>query len=189
MKRYVALTIATLVLVSAASFAQVTLSIGQANLHSGKVGLGLDGITGSPNILLKYFFTDRVAAQAIFGFDIYSPGGDAIAGRTKVNGVTVRGGASLLYHITQDQVTPYIGGEFVYQTSKAAGFYITVPDPKQTLTMSGVFGAEYFISERFSIGIREALGLSIYLSRNVPHEETDTEFATETLMTGRFYFN
>jgi hypothetical protein len=45
------------------SSAQVTVSLGQANLHAGKTGLGIDGITGSPNLLL--IFLHRPACRPV----------------------------------------------------------------------------------------------------------------------------
>ena len=178
-----------LIVASSGSFAQLTLSLGNANLHPGKVGLGIDGIAGSPNLLLKVFLSNQVAGQVILGLSVDSPGGSAPNGYTKVTGTELRGGLSLLYHITNDQVSPYIGVEGVYQTRKDAGFYLVGPDAKNSLMVGAVLGAEYFIIERFSLGIKHALGVDVELKRDVPREETDIKFATSTLMTGRFYFN
>jgi hypothetical protein len=173
---------------ASAGLAQVTLNIGP-NLHAGKVGLGLDGITGSPNLLMKYFFTNRLAGELIAGIAIDAPGGDAAAGQTKVTGTTLRGGVGLLYHLMEEQVSPYVGVEALFQTDKQAGFYTQAPDAKRTVTAAVVLGGEYFMNERFSFGIKHSLGAEFGLKRDVPRESTNVKFATSTLVTGRFYFN
>ena len=171
------------------SDAQVTVSLGNANLHPGKIGLGLDGLSGSPNLLLKYFFTSQIAGQLIVGFDIDSHGGSAPAGEKKITGTTFRGGISILYHMTHDQVSPYIGGEGVFQTKKDGGFFITELDAKNSVVGSVVMGAEYFMNERFTLGIKLNLGCAVALKRDIPKEDTNTQFNTSTLLTGRFYLN
>jgi hypothetical protein len=157
--------------------------------HSGKIGLGLDGITGSPNLLMKYFVNNQLAFQVIVGVDLAQSGGDAPAGTTKETGLTVRGGLSLLYHLMQSQVSPYVGIEGVFQYDKPGGFFTVVPDPKNSVIASAVLGGEYFINERFSVGIKHNLGVTIELKRDVPPESSTLMFNTSTLMTGRFYFN
>jgi len=176
------------VLAVSACFAQVTLNIGP-NLHAGKIGLGLDGITGSPNLLMKYFFNNQLAGELIVGAAIDSRGGDAPAGQTKVTGKTFRGGVGILYHLLQEQVSPYLGVEALFENDKPAGFYTEEPDAKNTVTAALVLGGEYFMNERFSLGIKQSLGVEFGLKRDVPKESTDTKFSTSTLVTGRFYFN
>lgn len=158
-------------------------------LHSGKIGLGLDGVTGSPNLLLKYFFNNQLALQAIVGLDMDFPGGSAPSGQTKVNGITVRGGLSVVVHLTPEQVSPYVGVEGVYQYDKQGGFYNVVPDPKNSIVGGLLAGAEYFINERFTIGIRQSVGVQVLLKRDLPMEETELKLSTSTLLSGRFYFN
>jgi hypothetical protein len=187
MKRSLA-TIAALLVISAAGFAQISLNIGP-NLHAGKTGLGLDGITGSPNLLLKYFFNNQLAGQIVAGFDLDSPGGDAPAGQKKVTGTTLRGGLAVLYHLTQDQVSPYLGFEGIFQSEMPGGFYVNEPDRKNSIIVAAVLGGEYFMNEKFSLGIKHSLGAEIRLKRDRPQEETDLRFSTSTLVTGRFYFN
>ena len=171
------------------SYAQDSLRSKFAYIHSGKIGLGIDGITGSPNILMKYFFNNQFAMQILVGVDIDIPGGVTLSGFTKVNGVTLRGGFSLLLHLTQDQVSPYVGVEGVFQRAQSGGFYIDVPDPKNSFFASALVGGEFFINERFTIGIKGNLGVNVLLKRDTPSEDTDIKFATSTLVTGRFYFN
>jgi hypothetical protein len=177
-----------LALAAALAPGQVTLNIGP-NLHGGKIGLGLDGITGSPNLLVKYFFTSRLAGEALAGFAVESPGGDTPAGQTKVTGITFRGGLGILYHLLEEQVSPYVGVEILFQSDKPAGFYTQVPDPKNTVMTALVLGGEYFMNERFSFGIKQALGAEFDLARDTPSEPTNKRLATSTLVTGRFYFN
>jgi len=158
-------------------------------LHAGKIGLGLDGITGSTNLLMKYFLNNQLALQLIAGLDLDQPGGDAPSGTSKETGMTLRGGLSLLYHLTQSQVSPYVGVEGIFQYDKPGGFLTVVPDPINTVMASGVLGGEYFINERFTVGIKHNLGVTIQLKRDVPKENSNLKFDTSTLMTGRFYFN
>lgn len=158
-------------------------------LHAGKIGLGLDGVTGSPNLLLKYFFNNQLAMQAIVGLDMDFPGGSAPSGQTKVNGITLRGGLSMLVHLTPEQVSPYVGVEGVFQYDKQSGFYNVVPDPKNSIFGDLLAGAEYFINERFTIGIKQSVGVQVLLKRDLPKEETELKLNTSTLLSGRFYFN
>lgn len=187
MKRALIL-VTTVLIISTAAFPQISLNLGP-NLHAGKIGLGLDGITGSPNLLLKYFFNNQLAGQVIFGFDLDSPGGDAPAGQKKVTGTTFRGGMAFLYHLTQDQVSPYLGVEGIFQSEMPGGFYLNEPDRKNSMIVAAVLGGEYFMNEKFSLGIKHSLGAEIRMKRDRPKEETDLRFSTSTLVTGRFYFN
>jgi hypothetical protein len=171
------------------SVSQDTLRSRPVYLHSGKIGLGLDGITGSPNLLVKYFINNQLALQAIAGMDIDSLGGSAPPGYTRVTGLTVRGGLSVLFHLTQTQLSPYLGIEGVFQYQKQAGTFLIPPDPKNSIIGSCVFGGEFFLNEQFTLGIKQTLGANIRLKRDLPKEETVVMFNTSTLMTGRFYFN
>jgi hypothetical protein len=175
-----------LILFSSLSLAQPAVP---ATLHPGKIGLGLDGITGSPNLLLKYFFNNQFAGQVIVGFDLEVPGATAPAGQTKVNGLTLRGGVSLIYHLMKEQVSPFVGVEGVFQTAKQGGIYTTAPDPKNSIMGGFVFGAEYFLHEKFSLGFKQTLGVDVQLKRDIPKEDTNLSFALSTLFIGRFYFN
>lgn len=181
--------IITCVVILQYSQAQDSLRTKPSYLHSGKIGLGLDGITGSPNLLLKYFFNNQLAMQVIVGMELDVPGGSPPLGYTKVTGLTVRGGVGILLHLTQDQVSPYVGIEGIFQYAKSGGFYLEVEDPKNSILASGVFGAEFFLNERFSVGIKQNLGIDVRLKRDTPSENTDIKFSTSTLITGRFYFN
>ena len=189
MKHYCVLWSLGLVLCVSAANSQITLTLGVPNLHSGKVGIGIDGISGSPNLLLKYFLANQLAGEVILGADVDLPGGSPLPGETKVNGIGLRGGLALVYHLSQDQVSPYFGLEGIFESRREGGFYTKEPDAKKIVTTSALFGAEYYFSERICLGIRQALGVGILLKRDVPKEETDIELSTSTLLTGRFYFN
>ncbi|MEK9139261.1 MAG: hypothetical protein AAB393_19245 [Bacteroidota bacterium] len=189
MKKILVACLTLLVVMSGLLLAQDTVRVKPAYLHSGKIGLGLDGITGSPNLLLKYFFNNQLAMQVIVGLDLDVPGGSAPANFVKVTGVTVRGGLSLLFHISQEQVSPYVGIEGVFQYTKQGGILPVAYDPKNSVVGNAVLGAEYFLNEMFTIGIRQAIGANIQLKRDLPKEETSIKLNTSTLVTGRFYFN
>jgi|GEM_PF-1142335 hypothetical protein len=186
-KLHVVLFVATLVIQQAHT--QDSLRSKPVYLHSGKIGVGIDGITGSPNMLLKYFFNNQLAMEMIVGLEVYVPGGSPPTGSTKVTGITLRGGLGVLFHLTQDPVSFYVGAEGIFESAKSGGFYVTVPDPKNSVIGSGIFGAEYFFNERFTIGIKQALGVTVSFKRNQPKESTDINLNTSTLVTGRFYFN
>jgi hypothetical protein len=168
---------------------QVTVSFGVPDLHAGKTGLGIDGITGSPDIILKYFFNNQLAAQLIVGAAYDIPGGSAPNGLTKVNGLTLRGGISIIYHLNQDPLTPYVGMEGIFQRATVAGFYAVEPDPRNTMFVRALFGGEYFLFTRFSLGIRQSIGAEVRLSRSFPNEEQEIILSTGTAFTGRYYFN
>ncbi|MBM2841828.1 MAG: hypothetical protein HW412_2356 [Bacteroidetes bacterium] len=169
--------------------AQDSLRSKPAYLHSGKIGLGLDGITGSPNLLMKYFLNNQLAIQVIVGLDLDVPGGSTPPNYTKVTGMTLRGGLSFLIHLTQSQVSPYVGIEGIFQNEKQGGFFLIPLDPKNSVIASGVLGGEFFINEQFTLGIKHNLGVSVQLKRDLPKEETEIRFNTSTVVTGRFYFN
>ncbi len=179
MKKLASLVV-VLFLASSLSFAQ--------NIHQGKIGVGLDDVN-SPNLLLKYFFSDNFAGQVVVGFDLTSLGGDEPAGMTKVNGTDFRIGLGGLYHFNLDKVSPYFGVEALFGTHKDAGFYVTEPDAKNYILANIVLGGEYFLNEKFSLGIKQTLGFDFELSRDIPKEETNFFFNTGTVFTGRFYFN
>lgn len=189
MKTLVVQLITALVLLSTAAHSQITLSLGSPNLHAGKIGVGIDGISGSPDLLLKYFANNQLALQLIVGVDITSLGGDALPGQVKVTGSNLRGGLSVLVHLSQDQVSPYVGAEGIFELEKEAGFYATEPDARKIVNGSLVFGAEYYFNEKICLGLKQALGAAFLLKRDVPKQSTDVKFQTSTLMTGRFYFN
>ena len=159
MKRACVLVLLMLILSTTIALSQLTLAIGNANLHPVKIGLGVDGISGSPNLLVKVFLSKEVAAQVIVGVSIDSPGGSAPAGFTKVTGTELRGGLSLLYHLTNDQVSPYVGAEAIFQTAKNAGFFATEPDAKNSVPcVAGIWGlaAEKSGPDRaFGLGVPE----------------------------------
>jgi len=184
MKKRLFLILVVTVLAASFGGAQVTLNIGP-NLHGGKIGFGLDGITGSPNVLMKYFFNNRLAGELIVGAATESPSGEPQAGETKTTGVTFRGGLNILYHLLLEQVSPYVGAEALFQSEKPAGFYVQEPDTKNTVHAALVLGGEYFMNERFSFGIKHSVGVEF----GVPKEDTNTKFSTSTLVTGRFYLN
>ena len=169
--------------------AQINISLGEADLHSGKVGLGLDGITGSNNILLKYFFNNQLAGELIGGFALDSPGGDAPTGMTKVTGLVLRGGAGIIVHLTRNQLSPYLGFQALFETASDAGFYTREPDRRNSLIVAAVVGGEYFAGSQFSVGLRQAVGMDLRLKRDYPEEDRHILLATSTVFTCRFYFN
>lgn len=156
--------------------------------YPGKFGIGIDGVN-SPNLALKYCFTDKVSSEFILGLGVYSPGGDAVAGQTKVTGTDFRIGASVLYNLAKGDFVPYIGLEAMYETNKTGGFYVNEPDAKNSVKANLVLGGEYFLGKQFSLGLKEKLGADIQLKRDVPKEETDFYLNTATVVTARFYFN
>jgi hypothetical protein len=156
----------------------------------GKLGLGIDGINTSPNFLLKYFLSDKVAGQVIVGTDMDFPGGDDVAGKTKVNGTTFRGGLSVVYHFTKTRISPYLGVEGIYQYKKESGYYDIgyEPDAKSSLTTGIIFGGEFFIDKKFSLGIKESINTEIGFKRDIPVENSDFKIGTNTVLTARYYF-
>ena len=173
---------------------QVSVTFGPASLHAGKIGLGIDGLNEWPNLLMKYFINNQLALEALVGAEVSVPGGSAPAGQVKQNGVTLRGGLGVLFHLTQNQMSPYVGGSIVYEREQEGGFFAFVPEPEQALVASLVAGGEYFANERFSFGLKQLLGVEFTFARHensqvYPDEPAGKRFKTSTMFTGRYYFN
>lgn len=162
-----------------------------AVLHKGKIGLGLDGIAGSSDYLLKYFLTDALAAQLMVGYNAQWLGGDAATGTEKVNGSDMRIGVGAVHHMMFDRVSPYMGARVAYRSQRNAGFAATgaAPDSKNSLVFGIVVGAEAFLLDRFSLGVQAGLDMDIAMKRSKPPEASATTLGTSTLFTARYYFN
>lgn len=179
-----------LLAVCALLFTVAPVSAQEVNsLHKGKIGLGLDGIAGSPNFLVKYFVTDALAVQATVGYDANWPGGDTPAGMNKVNGSDFRLGLAGVYHLRFDRVSPYWGAQVLFRSVKESGFFAVVPDARTHLLVGAVLGADCFLHDRFSLGLQHTLNLDMTMKRDVPLQEKSTAVGTATLFTARFYFN
>ena len=167
-----------------------TIGFSQDYTGKGKIGLGIDGISTSPNLLVKYFLTDKIAGQVIVGTDLDFPGGDDVAGMTKENGTTFRGGLSFVYHFTKKRISPYVGVEGIYQYKKESGYYVigSEPDGKNSVTAGIIFGGEFFIDKNFSLGIKESVNADIGFKRDIPVEKSNVKIGTSTVLTARYYF-
>ena len=169
-----------------------TVGFSQSLPKAGTIGLGIDGITGSPDILMKVFLADRIAGQVMVGAKYDIQGGDEPLGQTKENGYELRGGLGIYYHFTNTKVSPYIGIEGLYQASKEKGFYVTKPDTKSSVIAAAAFGAEYFLDKQFSVGIKESVGSQFDFKRDIgpdgQKENSSTKIYTNTVLTARFYF-
>lgn len=180
-------TILTLVIMLMA-----TIGFSQSLPKPGTIGLGVDGITGSPNLLMKVFLSDRLAGQVIVGANFDIQGGDAPEGETKVTGTEIRGGLGLYYHLTNTRVSPYIGIEGLYQASKEGGFYQVEPDMKSSVIAGAVLGGEFFVDKSFSIGVKHTIGGQFDFKRDINNlgvkEEGKTKIYTNTVLTARYYF-
>jgi len=69
-----------------------------------------------------------------------------------------------------------------------AEYCVIEPEPINNLKVGLIFGADYFLFEKFSVGIKQNLGFDFQLSRDIPKEETDVLMNTKTELTARFYF-
>ncbi len=178
----------TLLVIALLVFASIGYS--QDYPGKGKIGLGIDGITSSPNINLKYYFTDDIAGMLIAGANFDINGGDAPAGSKKVTGTDFRGGLAFMYHFTKTKVSPFIGIQGIYENVKDAGIYIegTEPDSKSSLNAGVIFGIDYFFDKKISIGIKETVGADFQFKRDKPVEDTNTKLSTGTVLTARIYF-
>ncbi len=157
--------------------------------RAGKFGVGIDNISSSPNLLFKYYASDNFSMDFIVGADLKFLGEDASAGQTKVDGYNLRFGLAGSYHFNIDKLSPYLGLQAMYGINQDAGYYTLEPDPKSSLSTGLIFGADYFLFEKFSVGIKQNLGFDFQLSRDIPKEETDVLMNTKTELTARFYFN
>lgn len=172
-----------------ALFLIITTNLSAQNLHNGgKIGIGIDNLTSSPNFLLKYYFTDKFSMNLITGLNYEALGEDAALGQTKVDGYDLRLGLAGMYHFNFNRVSPYLGVEAIYQIKKDAGYYSIEPDPKNNFSVGLIFGADYFLFDQFSLGIKQNFNFDFSLSRDIPKEETDVLINTKTELTARFYF-
>jgi len=176
-------------LLTTISLILVMVSVSSAQVDKvGKFALGIDGVN-SPNLAFKYFVSNNAALELIAGLNIYSPGGDAPTGTTKVTGSDIRAGLAFLYHFNTGDFTPYIGVDGIFKTNTAGGFFAVEDDAKNSIDAGLIVGGEYFLAKQFSIGIKERLGFDFQLSRDIPKEETDLLINTSTIVTARYYFN
>lgn len=157
--------------------------------RAGKFGVGVDDITSSPNFLFKYYVSDQFSMNLITGVNLEFLGEDAPAGSTKLDGYNLRFGLGGMYHFNLDKLSPYLGLEAIYGIKQNAGYYTVEPDPKNSVTLGLVLGADYFLFEKFSLGIKQNLNFDLQLSRDIPVEETDMLINTTTQFTARYYFN
>lgn len=157
---------------------------GRAN----KFGVGLENISSSPNLMFKYYASDNFSMDFILGADLKFLGADAPVGQTKVDGYNLRFGLAGSYYFNVDKVSPYLGLQAMLGIKQDAGYYDVEPDPKNNLMIGLIFGADYFLVEKFSVGIKQNLGFDFQLSRDIPKEETDVLMNTKTELTARFYF-
>ncbi|MDY0083535.1 MAG: hypothetical protein RBR74_10165 [Ignavibacteriaceae bacterium] len=157
--------------------------------RAGKFGVGIDDITSSPNLLFRYYITDQFSMNLITGVSLEFPGEDAPQGTTKLDGYNLRFGLGGMYHFNVDKLSPYLGLEAIYGIKQNAGFYTVEPDPKNSVKLGLVLGADYFLFEKFSLGIKQNLNFDFQLSRDIPVEETDMLINTTTQFTARYYFN
>jgi opacity protein-like surface antigen len=177
--------------------AALTLSLAAASvqaqepdmLFAGKTGVGVNGFSGSPNWLVKYFLSDRFAAELQLGYSSVMPGADAPTGTHKVNGSDVRVGVAGMYYFLVDRVAPYVGAHVLYGMHKDAGFVVDEPDSKNTMVFGALLGAEFFVHNRFSLGLQTNLDLTSSLKRDKPKEATDSRIDTSAEMIARFYFH
>lgn len=187
MKRF--LTIAAASIAGSVAISAQTQPAEIKPISSGKFGIGLDGITTQNNLLLKYFVTENFAAQLIAGYDYSSVDGNAPSGQTKVDGSELRAGVSVLYHLSNATISPYVGVEGLFTTNTEAGIFTTEPDPTNALTASLVVGGEYFVHPMFSVGVKAQLGVKLDLERDIPVTPSKTSLFTATAVTARLYFN
>lgn len=158
-------------------------------LFAGKTGVGVDGFSGSSNWLVHYFLSDRFAGELTLGYNSVMPGADAPTGTHKVNGSDIRVGVAGLYYFLVDRMAPYVGAHVLYGIHKDSGFVVDEPDSKNSLLIGAILGADYFLHDRFSLGLRVDLDFSQSLKRDKPKEPTDSRLDTSGLMTARFYFH
>ena len=166
----------------------VNISVSAQNLKKGKFGLGIDGVETTTRFAAKYYLSDKFAVEAIGWFDMISPKENTPAGQIKVEGVNYVAGLDALYHFNMDNFAPYIGVEALFISDKPGGFYVSEPGVKNSLQSGIVLGTEYFISDHFSIGLKEKIDTEFGLSRSAKDEISKWHFSTKGEITGRFYF-
>jgi hypothetical protein len=158
MKKCVLFLAAILVLtMSSAVFAQS--SSGGKRKMAGKYGIGYNSQFGDA-LSVKYFLSDKMGVQALFGFntDNYDNGADAPAD-VKYTRTTITFGGKLLYNLVLEKnLMAYTGGGVginQYSTDEDGA------DPRTSFALVGLFGAEYFIPWFPNLGLGLEIGLGI----------------------------
>ena len=158
------------------------------NLKKGKFGLGIDGVESTTRFAAKYYLTDEFAMEAIGWFDMNSPNTETPAGQQKFDGVNYVIGLDALYHFDMEKFSPYLGVEALFNSDKPGGFFIAEPGVRNDLQVGIVLGVEYFISNSFSIGVKEKIDTEFRLSNKSAYQNSSRHIGTKGEITGRFYF-
>jgi len=158
------------------------------NLKTGKFGLGIDGVETTTRFAAKYYLTDQFAMEAIGWFDMSSPNSETPEGLQKYDGVNYVIGVDALYHFDMENFAPYLGVEALFNSNKPSGFYAAEPSVRNDLQVGVVLGVEYFISNSFSIGVKEKIDTEFRLSDKSAYQNSSRHFSTKGEITGRFYF-
>lgn len=165
MKRFVLLLTAIIALsMTTTAFAQDS---GGKRKMAGKYGVGYNSQFGDA-LSFKYFLDDKIGAQIVFGFSNqnYDNGQDAPAD-VKYTRTTITFGGKLLYNLVVEQ-------NLMAYTGAGVGFnnYSTDEDgvdPRLSIALVGLFGAEYFIPwfPNLGLGLEIGLGISSYSQGDV----------------------
>jgi hypothetical protein len=156
--------------------------------YPGKIGFGIDGVD-SPNLMVKWFLSDVFALEIVAGADVSMQGGSAPAGTVKVNGVDVRGGLGMMFHLAPDRIAPYVGLQTVFLASREGGFLPSAPDFRNGLDAGLVAGLEFYMNQQFSMGLKQTAGVRMLFPRSRPNDDLDVGIFTRTRLTVRIYFN
>ena len=144
--------------------------------RAGKFGIGVIASSSSQDLLFKYWLSSSFSLQPAFGFSIVSPD----EGETVSN---FRLGFGLLGY-KSGQLSPYYGFRFSANILSGGG------ESNSDILIAGVFGAEYFFSEKFSIGGEFQLILGLADDEFSPSGFSfgSTNYFTGQFATFNFYF-
>jgi len=108
--------------------------------YAGKFGLMFSTTPSMSysNIGFSYWLNNNVSLEPTFGFYNTSLSGNSSTMMTP--------GARVIFHMSNNKLKPYVGGAFNAFMSTANS------DTYTDIMISGLYGAEYFLTKWFSIG-------------------------------------
>lgn len=181
--------VATAILAVSGAHAQTAEQGSRLPSRQGLVGFGIDGSLSSGNFIVSLNPSSNLAIELQGGLSLDSYDVEAGPGQVSVDGLGYQAGLGLFYHPFPSVVSPYFGVEGMFISRTEAGIFPedAEPDPLNSVQGNLVFGLEYFVHPVLSVGIKNSLGMTFDLERDLPAETAATHFNTNTKLTGRFY--
>jgi len=173
-----------LVIIAMALVMVVGIGIGSASaansLQQGKISVGV-GIGNGDIVDLnaRYLVTKDLAIVGGIGLEI--GGGD-------VDTTYLSFTAGVRKYLKTTDFAPFVGGQLSYASSKAENNLGATTSDYNTLDLSAMFGAEYFVGPQFSVEGSVGIGFGQLKDKHNPNSDV-TYFGTRTTgVKANFYF-